>query len=71
MSADNGVVNGGYYYINSSTGYVINNNNFIEYTKKRDEIYTNRYLRWNNELPDGVEIDDMLPASAPDKYVHM
>ena len=45
ISVENCDVNGDYYYMNSSTGYVINNHNFIDYTNKRDGIYTNIYLR--------------------------
>ena len=54
MSVENGDVNVDYFYINSSTVYVINNHNYIDYTKKRDEISTKTYLRENNGLPDGV-----------------
>ena len=32
---------------------------------------TKRYLRGNNVLPDGVDFDDMLPASAPNQYSDM
>ena len=34
MSVENNDVNSDYFYINSSTGYVINNYNSIDYTKK-------------------------------------
>ena len=71
MSVYNGDVNGDYCYMNSSTGYDIRNHNFIDYTNKRDEISTNTYLRKNYGLTDGVEIDDMLPVSAPNQYVDM
>ena len=57
--------------MNSSTGSVINNNNLIDYTNKRDEFSTNIYLRENNGLPDGVYIEDMLPASALNQYANM
>ena len=57
--------------MNTSTGYVINNHNSIDYTKKRDESSTNRYLRGNNGLPDSVEIYYMLPASTPNQYANM
>ena len=62
MSVKNGDVNGDYCYMNSSTVTFINNHNSIGYTNKRDEISTNRHLRSKNGLPDGVDIDDMLPA---------
>ena len=35
MSVLNGDVDGYYCYMNSSTGSVINNNNYIDYTKKK------------------------------------
>ena len=35
MSVDNGYVNGNYFYINSSTGYIIKNHNYIDYTQIR------------------------------------
>ena len=71
ISVDNGHFNGDYCYMNSSTGYIINNKNYIDYTNKRYEISTNRNLRGNNGLADGVDIDDMLPESAPNQYVNM
>ena len=71
MSVDNGDVNGDNFYMNSSTGSVIRNHNSIDYTKKRDETSTNKYLREKYWFPDGVDIDDMLPSSAPNKYVKM
>ena len=70
MSVENGDVNGDYCYMNSSTWYIINNHNYIDHNNKRDEISTNRYLRENNALQDGVDIDDMLPASALNQYVN-
>ena len=45
MSVENGDINGDYCYMNSYTGSVINNQNSIDYTNKRDEISTNKYLR--------------------------
>ena len=71
MSVDNGDANGDYCYMNSSTGNVINNHNLIDYTNKIYEISTNRYLRENNRLPDGVDIDDILPVSALNQYLNM
>ena len=71
MSVDNDNYNGGHFYMNSSTGYEPKNQNSIDYTKIRDEISTNIYLRENNGLPDGVDIGDMLPASAPNHYVNI
>ena len=44
MSVDHSDVNGDYCYMNGSTRYVINNLNIINYTNKRDEFSTNRYL---------------------------
>ena len=70
MSVDNGDDNGDYCYMNSFTGYDINNHNSIDYTKERDEISTNIYLG-KNGLLDGVDIDNMLPASALNQYVNM
>ena len=64
-------VNGDYFYMNSSTGSVIRNQNSIYYTNKRDEMSTNKYLRENNGLPNSVDIDDILPVSAPNQYVNM
>ena len=57
--------------MNSSTRYVIRNHNSIYYTNKRDEISTKKYLRGNNGLLDGVNIDDILPVSVNNKYVNM
>ena len=57
--------------MNSSIVSVINNKNSIDYTKKIYEISTNRYLRENNRLPDGVDIYDMLTVSATNIYVNM
>ena len=67
----NGDGNGDYFYINSPTGSVIKNHNSIDHTKKRGEIFTNRYLRENNGLTDGVNIYDVLPASALNQYANM
>ena len=44
ISVENGDVNGYYYYINTSTGYESNNHSYIDYTKKRDKIYINKYI---------------------------
>ena len=71
MSVYNGDANGEFFHMNSFTGSVINNYNYNYYTEKRDEISTNIYLRENNEFPDGVYIDNMLPASSPNKYLNM
>ena len=71
MSVKNGVVNGDYWYMNSSTQYVTNSKDTIDYTKERDAIYTNICLRWKNEFPDGLDIDYMLCACAPNHYVNM
>ena len=57
--------------MNSSTGSVINNHNYIDYTKKRDEISTNRYLMENNGLQDYVGIDVILPAPALNQYYNI
>ena len=45
-----------------------NNHNPIDYKKKTDEIFTNRYLMENIGLAYGVGIDVMLSESAPNKY---
>ena len=39
ISVDNGDVNYDCCYMNSSTGYVINNHNIIDYKNKRDIFY--------------------------------
>ena len=64
MRVRNGDFNVNYCFMNSYTGYESKSHNSIDYTKKRDEFFTNIYLRENNGLPDGVGIDDILPASA-------
>ena len=71
MSVENGDVNGDYFYMNCFTGSDVKNHISIDYTKKRYGIYTNRYLRENNGLPDGVYIGDMLPASKLNQYVNI
>ena len=53
-----------------SYGSVKNNKTCIDDKNKKDEISTNRYLKENNGFPDGVYIDDMLAASAPNQYVN-
>ena len=68
---DNGDVNGDYFNMNSSTGYVINTHNYIDYTNRRDEISLNIYFREYYGLLDGVDLDNMLPASPPHQYVNM
>ena len=65
MSVYNGDVNDNYFYMNSSTGSIIKSHNSIDYIK--NEISTSIDLRENNGLPDGVDIYDMLPASAPNQ----
>ena len=54
--------------MNSSIVSVINNHNSIEYIKKRDENFTNRYLRENYGLPESADVDDMSPACALNQY---
>ena len=71
MIVDNDDVNGDYCYTNSYAGYVIKNNNIIDYTSKRDEFSTNIYLTGNNGLPDDADIDDRSPASAFNNYVNI
>ena len=71
MSVYNGDDNSDYCYMYSSTGSMIKNHNSIDYTNKIDVISTNKYLRENIGLPDGVYIDDMFPPSAPIQYVNM
>ena len=70
-SVDNGDFNGDYCYTNGSTVSVINNHNLVDYKNKIDAIYTNRYLRENKILPDGVDIDDMSLAYSLNQYVNM
>ena len=48
MSVENGDINDDYCYMSSSTGCVIKNHNYIDYTNKIYEISTNIYLRENN-----------------------
>ena len=69
--ANMSVENGDHCYMNSSTGSVINNHNSIDYTNKSMKFFTNRYLGSNNGLPDVVEIDYTLPASAIYQYVNI
>ena len=57
--------------MNIYTGYDINNKSFISYTKKRDEISTNIFVRKNNGSPDGVYIVEVLPAYALNQYANM
>ena len=57
--------------MNSSTGSESKNHNSMDYTKKIEDISTNRYLMENNVLPDGVGIDIMLPASTLNQYANM
>ena len=71
MNVDNVDVNGDYFHMNISTGCVIKNYNLVYFKEKRDKISTNRYLRGNNGLPDGVDIDDTSPISALNQYVNM
>ena len=42
MGVENCDVNGGHFYMKSTTGYESNNHNSIDSTKKRDEISPNR-----------------------------
>ena len=71
MSVENGDVNDDYCDMNRFTGSHIKNHNSVHYTNKRDETSTNRYLSVNNELLDGVDIKNMLPASTLNSYVNM
>ena len=71
ISVDNGDINGDSSYINGSTGSESNNPNSVDYTKKRDEISTNRYLMENNGLQDYVGIDVILPAPALNQYYNI
>ena len=57
--------------MSSSTVYESKNHNSTYYTKKRDDISTNIYLRGDNGLQDGVDIYYMLPVSTPNQYVDM
>ena len=71
MNVDNVDVNGDYCHMNIFTGSVINNHNIIDLKQKRDKVSTNRYLRGDNGLPHGVDIDDISPVSALNHYVNM
>ena len=71
MGVENGDVNGGYCYINSSTGSESNNHNSIYSTKIRDKTSPNISEMENNRLPDGVGIDIMLPEYTLNKYDNM
>ena len=71
MIFDNGDVNVDYFYMNIVTVSVINNHKYVDYTQKIYEIYINRYLRGNNELPDCVDIYDMSPVSVHNQYSDM
>ena len=71
MGFGNGDLNGGYCYMNSSTGSESNNNNSIDYTNKRGEISPNRCSMENNGLPDVVDIEVMLAASTLNQYTNM
>ena len=62
MGVENGNVNGGHCYMNSTTWYESIINNDMDYTKKRDEISPNRSEMENNGLQVGVDIDVMLPV---------
>ena len=44
ISVENGDVNVDYCYINTSTGSESKNHKYIDYTKKRDEIYNKKYI---------------------------
>ena len=70
MRVRNGDFNVNYCFMNSYTGYESKSHNSIDYTKKIDRISTNKYLRGNIGLLDGVNNDDMLPVSATNKYVN-
>ena len=71
MSVEIFYVNGNYFYMNNYTVSESKNHNSIDYTKKRDENSTNIYLMEINGLPDGICIDDMLPAPILNQYVNM
>ena len=71
MIVDNVDVNVDYFYMNIVTVSVINNHKYVDYTQKIYEIYTNRYLRGNNGLPDCVDIYDMSPVSVHNQYSDM
>ena len=71
MSVDNGDINYDYCYMNSSNGSKSKNHNSIDYTNKRDEISTTRYLMENNRLTNSVGIGIMLTASTLNQYANM
>ena len=71
MSVENGGVNDGYCYMNSSTVSESKNHNYINCKNKIFEISPNIYVTENNLLPDGFGIDVMSLASALNQYVNM
>ena len=71
MGVENGDVNGGHCYMNSSTGCESKNHNSIYYTNKRDEIAPNISEMENNGLQDVVCIDVMLLVSKIIQYANM
>ena len=71
MGVENGDVNGGHCYMNSSTGCESKNHNSIYYTNKRDEIAPNISEIENTVLQDCFRIDVMLPESTLHQYANM
>ena len=70
MGVENGDINGGYCYMNSSTESEENNHNSVDSTNKRDEISTNRSVMENNGLTDSVGIGFMFPAYTLNQYAN-
>ena len=71
MSVENGDDSGGYCCMNIFIGYESKKRNYIYSTNKRDKISTNIYVIEKNELPDGVGLVFMLPASKLNQYSNM
>ena len=65
---ENGDVSCGNYYMNSHTISEVNNNKYIDYTKKGDENASNLSTMEYTGLQDGVDIDVTLPVSTLDQY---
>ena len=68
ISVENGDSNGGYFYMNGSTGSIIRNHNYIDYKKKRDEISTNKYIR---EIMDFQMVYKFMICSLHPHFINM
>ena len=68
---ENRDVSGGHSFMNSHTLSEANNQNSIDYTKKRDGNVPNISEMEDTGLQDGVDIDVMIPASTLHQYANM